>query len=288
MPAKQRRADKHRPGKQSPASSSNATVRTIAPRAPGAPANGQANGNAARPVGALSAAVGLTGAARRSPLPPRAARTRAATSRVPLFAAIATVLIVAAISVVAFLLHGSSTSGTSVGALTNANDLNPGPTLLAVGTQAPNFDLATSSGQHYQLSSFKGHPVVLEFFAIWCPHCQNEAPTMVKLNSTFKGQGVQVLSILANPYGKNYDLSGGKDLSLATTTDLSWFEQTFHINFPTLIDPTFATVNQYNANSYPTIYVVDGSGKIAYAGSGEVAYQDLANAITAAMKTTTP
>ena len=189
-----------------------------------------------------------------------------------------TVVVVALIVAVAFL-RGNLT-GTTASALTNPNALNPVSQMLPIGSTAPDFDLTTSSGQHVKLSDLRGHPVVLEFFAIWCPHCQNEAPILNQVDTTFAPSGEHTLSILASPYGRSYDTSGGIDRSLVNQSDLTWFQNTFKVQHPMLIDPNFGTVNRYGANSYPTIYVVDGNGIIRFAQSGDVPYQDIANALT--------
>lgn len=190
----------------------------------------------------------------------------------------------ASIAIVAVLLAGALLLGRSnaptASALTDPNALNPAPRVLSVGSPAPDFDLATLDGQRIRLSGLRGHPVVLEFFAIWCPHCQNEAPVLNQIDSAFASRGVRTLAILANPYGRHYDTSGGTDRRPADRADLTWYETTFKVQYPTLIDPSFATVNRYGASSYPTIYVIDGQGVIRFVQAGEVPYQTLANILT--------
>ncbi len=63
------------------------------------------------------------------------------------------------------------------------------------------------------------------------------------------------------------------------SSDIAWFQRTFHTREPILIDPTFATVNRYGAGSYPTIYILDGKGVVRYASQGEVSYETLATAV---------
>ena len=47
-----------------------------------------------------------------------------------------------------------------------------------VGDAAPNFKLADSSGKVVELSKLKGQPVVLTFWATWCPSCKQELPEL--------------------------------------------------------------------------------------------------------------
>jgi thiol-disulfide isomerase/thioredoxin len=211
------------------------------------------------------------------------ARQRAAQAarrrRLALWLGAGTILVVAVIIAAALL---SQSSGPRTAGLTNPNMLNPAQNMLPVRSTAPDFDLATVDGRHYRLSALGGHPVLLEFFAVWCPHCQREAPILNRIDQAFASQGLRSLLILANPYGHNYDVSGGTDRRLANRGDIAWFQQTFKVAPPILIDPPFATVNRYGVNGYPTIYVLDRKGVIRSATSGEVPYQQLAAAVAAA------
>ncbi|MGH2386766.1 MAG: TlpA family protein disulfide reductase, partial [Chloroflexota bacterium] len=122
------------------------------------------------------------------------------------------------------------------------------------------------------------------FFAVWCPHCQAMTKVLNQVDAQFRPKGLQTIAVLASPYGKNYDTSNGTDLSIVTKSDINWFISNFQVSHPTVIDPTFATVNQYGASSYPTLYVVDKNGIIRYANTGERPYAELANAITPLLK----
>ena len=50
-----------------------------------------------------------------------------------------------------------------------------------VGKQAPNFDLADIEGKNHKLSNYKGKPVMLIFWATWCPPCRMEIPGLIEL-----------------------------------------------------------------------------------------------------------
>ena len=52
---------------------------------------------------------------------------------------------------------------------------DPPPPAITEGKQAPGFDLARlGGGPDVDLSGFLGKPVILNFFASWCPDCQAE------------------------------------------------------------------------------------------------------------------
>ena len=188
------------------------------------------------------------------------------------------------IVLVAVAIAVSQHSGSSAGgpAITDGpSNVNPAA-MLTVGAKAPDFTLPTVDGKQYHLAQFRGHPVLLEFFAVWCPHCQAMSSKLNQLDQDFKGQGLQTLAVLANPYGKDYESSG--DTRAVDKADITWFETTYNVQHPTLVDKHWTTVNAYGANSYPTLYVLDKNGIVRYANTGEHPYAELADAVTAAAK----
>lgn len=197
-----------------------------------------------------------------------------------------TALIVLVVVVYAVIrAHGAATpTHTSSGVpLTNATGATSTGNMLSVGTRAPGFLLKDANGKPYSLALQQGHPVVLEFFAVWCPHCQRMAPVMQRVANTYSLKGVRTWMVLASQYGPNYDTSFGQDTTLATKADLTWFTNSFHENLPKLVDPNFHTVSQYQLNSYPAIYVINKNGVVSYASSGEVPYSQLSKAVTKAL-----
>ncbi len=76
------------------------------------------------------------------------------------------------IGIIAFAVIASRGSATGGSATTSA--------LLATGTPAPAINaLPAADGKNYSLAQYKWQKVVvLEFFAPWCPHCQNETTTL--------------------------------------------------------------------------------------------------------------
>jgi len=130
-------------------------------------------------------------------------------------------------------------------------------TQVPAGAAAPDFSLPGVDGKTYSLGAERGKVVVLEFIATWCPHCQNDAPMMNQLYDTYKAKGVQVFGINATPQG--YDHSNPARMS-----DLQWFHDTYSVAFPLLFDTELKSANDYGVYFYPTIYIVDKNGNIAF------------------------
>src|SRR6266581_565758 len=60
---------------------------------------------------------------------------------------------------------------------------------------APNFELKDLSGKAVSLQSFRGHPVMLDFWATWCGPCQMSIPMVQRFYQQHKDQGLVVLGL---------------------------------------------------------------------------------------------
>jgi peroxiredoxin len=56
---------------------------------------------------------------------------------------------------------------------------------VGVGQEAPEFELATLSGDVIRLSQFRGQPTVISFGATWCPDCRKEASSLQSLHEDY-------------------------------------------------------------------------------------------------------
>lgn len=61
--------------------------------------------------------------------------------------------------------------------------------------KAPNFTLETQDGRSVSLSDYQGKPIVLHFWATWCPYCKKLQPGLVKLHKKYQDQGLELLAI---------------------------------------------------------------------------------------------
>ena len=67
----------------------------------------------------------------------------------------------------------------------------------AVGVAAPPFSVPALDNPAvlYSLASFKGHYVLLDFWASWCPDCVAEMPVLHKAYARFQAKGLELLSL---------------------------------------------------------------------------------------------
>src|SRR5688572_19344071 len=68
-----------------------------------------------------------------------------------------------------------------------------------VPRQSPELAFTLPGGTPDLLSKYKGKIVVLEFLFTTCPHCQQSATTLSRLQSEYGPKGLQVLGVAINP-----------------------------------------------------------------------------------------
>jgi len=118
-------------------------------------------------------------------------------SKLAVFIAMAAVAI--AILIV-MLAPGSDTappSPASKGNLTgspNSAEEDAAADAKAAGKAAPlNFTLKDMNGVDVKLASFKGKPIIVNFWATWCGPCRAEIPSLVELQTQYGAEGKDVV-----------------------------------------------------------------------------------------------
>jgi thiol-disulfide isomerase/thioredoxin len=66
------------------------------------------------------------------------------------------------------------------------------------GAIAENWTLETQMGQSISLADYKGNPVILHFWATWCPYCKKLQPKLVELQEKYKSTGIEIVAISFN------------------------------------------------------------------------------------------
>lgn len=80
-------------------------------------------------------------------------------------------------------------------ARSNAEPATPPPGVLAIGDLRPTLSLPDLSGTTVDLSRFDGKPVLLNFWASWCPPCVEEMPLLSRFYTQTKDNGWQMLGL---------------------------------------------------------------------------------------------
>jgi thiol-disulfide isomerase/thioredoxin len=142
---------------------------------------------------------------------------------------------------------------------------------LKVGDKAPNFSAATTQGPFTLSTDAKGRPVFLEVMATWCPHCQRMTQVIDQLYAKYNGR-VHFVAVTGDSHGMD-------GTSEASQADLFEFGQKFHVQYPIAFDPDLAVAKLYYQGGFPTIVLIDASGKVSLITSGEHPEQQLAHAL---------
>jgi len=150
--------------------------------------------------------------------------------------------------------------------------------LSLTGQTAPPLSLSEYLGpKPVSLAQLKGSPVLLFFWAHWCPDCKAEGPIIGQLLSEFGPKGL-IAFAPTQLYGY---AAHGED---ATPKDeLAYTQRVWQTYYPALqgcpVPVSNANFNLYGASTTPTLVLLDRSGRVSLYHPGVLPYADLRSAI---------
>jgi cytochrome c biogenesis protein CcmG/thiol:disulfide interchange protein DsbE len=119
----------------------------------------------------------------------------------------------------------------------------PGP---AIGRAAVEFQLQTLEGKSINLESYRGRPLVLNFFASWCDPCRDEMP-------------------LINDLAANSDKGNYRVLGVAVEDSraaLDEYKKEAHLIFPMALDLNNTVKRSYRIFGPPATFFIDAQGVV--------------------------
>ncbi len=113
---------------------------------------------------------------------------------------------------------------------------------------APELALEQYEGEPTRLADYRGVPVIVSFWATWCPPCREELPSMNRAWRKIREQGVMMLAV---------NVAEDEETIFA-------FLAEYPIEFPVLMDVDGKTVGSWPVKGLPTTFVVDPDGNMVY------------------------
>lgn len=132
---------------------------------------------------------------------------------------------------------------------------------------APDFKVVDAEDEEITLSSFAGKPVVLNFWASWCPPCKSEMPDFQK---AYEQYGTDIAFVMLNL------TDGVRETKEKAQSYIA--EQGF--TFPTYYDVEQNAANTYFITSIPTTYFIDENGDVIASAKGMLDAETLEKGIS--------
>lgn len=123
--------------------------------------------------------------------------------------------------------------------------------------KAPDFTMFDKDGKSVKLSDMIGKPVVLNFWASWCPPCKGEMPEFDKIYKEF-GQVVQFMMV---------DLTDGQRETKEKGAD---YVKSQGFSFPVYFDTEQEGAYAYEIQSIPTTLFINKDGNIVTVARGAI------------------
>ncbi len=131
-------------------------------------------------------------------------------------------------------------------------------TMLALGTQAPNFKLPDTNGNQVSLADFKDAKGMLVIFMCnHCPYVIHLRDALAELAKDYQAKGLAVIGINSND-ASNYPADSPEKMAEEVATQ--------GYTFPYLYDESQTVAKAYMAACTPDFFLFDANQKLVYRG----------------------
>lgn len=139
------------------------------------------------------------------------------------------------------------------------------PTLPLVSYQAPSFILETFEGEVISYEEdLLGKPILINFWASWCPPCKAEMPDLVEVANLYEDEVIFIGINVATQDSSNQSKE---------------FIETYNIPYPNLIDKNGEISRLYQVPPIPATLVIDKDGTIVYRKLGGMTKAEMISAV---------
>ncbi len=127
----------------------------------------------------------------------------------------------------------------------------------AVNDTAPDFTILDADGNEVKLSDFFGTPIVLNFWASWCPPCKAELPDFEAAYKKYEGK---VVFLMVN-------MTDGERETVEVAKS---FVESAGYTFPVYFDTRYEAAYGYGVSSIPQTYFIDTEGALVARATGMI------------------
>lgn len=113
---------------------------------------------------------------------------------------------------------------------------------------APDFTLNTIDGKPFTLQELKGRPVILNFWASWCPPCRAEMPAFQLAWQEYSDTDLVILAVNATHQD--------------SIPEINQFIDQNNLDFTVLLDIAGNVSSAYQIHALPTTFLIDRDGII--------------------------
>ncbi|WP_088958777.1 thioredoxin family protein [Variovorax sp. HW608] len=117
------------------------------------------------------------------------------------------------------------------------------------------------NSQPLKLEELRGKVVLVDFWTYTCINCLNHLPYVKEWNEKYKDQGLVVVGVHTPEFAFEKSTGNVQDAV-----------QRLQIKHAVAQDNSYATWRSFDNQYWPTVYLIDKSGKIVYSHFGEGSY----------------
>jgi peroxiredoxin len=142
------------------------------------------------------------------------------------------------------------------------------PVAAEVGALSPPFEVIDVRNRRLALSSLRGSPVVINFWATWCAPCVNEMPRLQAAYDQYKAAGLRMVGINVNE----------------PVADVVSWARHYNITYDLAVDNDGRLAYSYMVRNLPVTLFIGRDGVIHAIVNGEVSEAQLASELAALLK----
>jgi len=131
--------------------------------------------------------------------------------------------------------------------------------MMRVGLPAPDFSVQLFDGSEISLSELKGSPLLINFWASWCPPCRQESRTLERTWQAYREGGVMFVGLNVQD----------------TVEDAAAYVREFDLTFPNGRDVDGKITVEYGVVGLPVTFFVNREGTVERRWVGAISQERL-------------